>query len=334
MTQGARPFSVVYFGTPEYAVPALDALAADARFSVTLVVTQPDRRMARSSRLQPPPVKEAAERLAIPVYQPESLRTSNERAPLEDANADLFVVAAYGVIFGPKTLALPAFGCVNLHASLLPKYRGASPISAAILAGDAETGVTLMRMDRGMDTGSIIAMQSIPIGAQETTGSLTARLANVGAQLAIDAIPRWLDRELVETPQPAQNASLVRPLVKADGWIDWAGSAGSIERLIRAMQPWPRAWTTLPDGSSLQILAARIAEETELLPGHVAIVGKRVLVGAGNGTLELVTAQPAGSGPQDAYALAQGRRLYSDMILGATGAPVAPPTPMIQPAAG
>src|SRR3954452_24216084 len=176
-------YRIVYFGTPEYAVPAFDQLAADERFDVVLVVTQPDRPAGRGHKLTSPPVKKAAEQRGIRVYQPESLRSPDMRMPLVEAKADLFVVAAYGLIFGEKTLAIPSISCVNLHASILPAYRGASPVSAAILEGLSSTGVSLMVMERGLDSGPVIATESISIKPDATTGSLTAELASVGAQL-------------------------------------------------------------------------------------------------------------------------------------------------------
>jgi len=182
----SRPrIRVVFFGTPEYAVPALAALAEDPRFTVVLVVTQPDRPAGRGHALLPPPVKMEALQRGLRVYQPESLRRHSEREPLIEADADVFVVAAFGLIFGKRTLALPRMGCLNLHASLLPKYRGASPVAAAILQGDRETGVSLMLMDEGLDTGPVIATATIAIDLADTTESLTARLAGVAARMGL-----------------------------------------------------------------------------------------------------------------------------------------------------
>lgn len=330
MSSITRPIRVVYFGTPAYAVPALESIAADLRFDVALVVTQPDRPVGRGRSLQAPAVKIAAESLALPVYQPESLRATDARIPLEDASADLFVVAAYGLIFGAKTLVIPRYGCLNLHASLLPRYRGASPISAAIAEGDERTGVTLMRMDAGMDTGDIVAKREVTIAPDDTTGSLTARLATCGAELAIDAIPRWVDGEITPVPQPQEGASLVRPLVKGDGWLDWSRPAGELERHIRAMQPWPRAWTTLPDRTTLQVLQALVAPHRGQPPGYVDVSDKFVTVATGEGGLRLLRVQPAGGSMMDASSLLQGRRLRHEDRLGEQGRPERL-TPMIVP---
>jgi methionyl-tRNA formyltransferase len=315
------PISIVYFGTPAYAVPALDRLASDPRFDVRLVVTQPDRPAGRGHAVTRSAVAETADRLGLPLYQPQSLRTAVEREPLVAMGANVFVVAAYGIIFGPRALAIPRFGCLNLHASLLPKYRGASPVTAAILAGDATTGVTLMQMDAGMDTGGIVASSTIPILLDDTTGTLTERLALVSAGLVVSQLPEWVTGNVTAQPQPVAGASSVRPLVKADGWIDWREPAVSIERRIRAMQPWPRAFTTTPTGATLQILQARPEESVDGRPGYVSAAGRSLKIGCGDGALLLQRVQPAGAGAMDGAALLQGRRLADGDLLGAVNAP-------------
>lgn len=326
-----RPIRIIYFGTPAYAVPALKALVSDPQFDVALVVTQPDRPAGRGRLLQASAVKLVATELGLPVFQPESLRTAEARKPLDDIGADLFIVAAYGLIFGPKTLSIPRLGCLNLHASLLPKYRGASPISAAILSDDDVTGVTLMRMNAGMDTGDIVAMRATAVLPEDTTGSLTGRLAALGAELAVTEIPRWIEGDVIGEPQSSNDASYVRPLVKADGWINWSKPAVEIERQIRAMQPWPRAWTTLPNGATLQITRSSVVKGVDLEPGRVQVAGKDIVVSTVEGALRLCRVQPAGSGEVDGYALIQGRRLADGNVVGELGAPD-PPPPMIQPA--
>ena len=312
---------VVYFGTPEYAVPALRSLADDPRYEICLVVTQPDRPAGRGHALQEPPVKTAAREIGIPVYQPQSLRTPDLRQPLVDARAELFVVAAYGIIFGPKTLAIPRLGAINLHASLLPKYRGASPISAAILSGDDVAGVTLMEMEAGMDTGAMIAARSTPISMSDTTGTLTSRLAQVGAELLVETLQKYLAGGIAAVPQSVIGVSAVRPMTKADGWIDWSQSAGLIERQCRAMLPWPKCWTTLPDGKVMQVTGVSVAPNGVGAKGEVSIAHKRVLVACGSGILELVRVQIAGSAESDAASLINGRKLASGDLLGTSGAP-------------
>jgi methionyl-tRNA formyltransferase len=310
-------YRIVYFGTPDYAVPALEQLASDERFDVVLAVTQPDRPAGRGHKLTPPPVKVAAELLDIPVYQPESLRSPEMRMPLVEAAADLFVVAAYGMIFGEKTLAIPNIGCVNLHASILPDYRGASPISAAILEGRASTGVSLMVMERGLDAGPVIAVESIPIKPDATTGSLTVELATVGAHLVRDFLADFAAGKIIPKPQDTEAASFVRPLTKADGWIDWSKPAVEIDRHVRAMWPWPRAWTEI-DGLMLQIHQSDVVEDVSAIVGPVGSVGESQrfpVVKCGVGYLCLLRVQFPGKQVMDArVALASGQ-LRTGLVL-------------------
>lgn len=307
MTERIR---VAFFGTPGYAAPALAALAADDRFAVELVVTQPDRPAGRGKALTPPAVKIEAERLGLPLYQPSTLRDVVSRQPLVDADADLFVVAAFGLIFGEKTLAIPRIAPVNLHASLLPAYRGASPISAAILNGDAETGVSLMVMERGLDSGPVIAKRSIPIDANATTGSLTEELGRIGASLLIDEIEAFVQGKTRPVPQPDDGVTLVRSLTKADGEIDWTQSASQIERHVRAMWPWPRASARI-DSTTVQIHEASVVGGNGLQPGEVTVDGGKVRVGAGQGVLALELVQFPGKSPINGRTLANSRRLKS-----------------------
>lgn len=307
-TTPSAPIRVVFFGTPEYAVPALKFLATDDRFAVTLVVTQPDRPAGRRHRLTEPAVKIAAGTLDLHVYQPDSLKTSAARQPLADADADLFVVAAYGLIFGPRTLAIPRLGCLNLHASLLPRFRGASPISAAILAGDEETGVSLMRMERGLDTGPVYARSIVPIRPDDTTDTLTIRLAEHSVPLLNSNLPAIASGSLAATPQQGHGATLTRPMTKLDGAIDWRDSAEQIERQVRAMWSWPRAWT-LDGGQQLQIHRATASPtDSAMEPGAVCQGESSVSVTCGSGTLVLSTVQPAGGKPMDARAWIAGLR--------------------------
>jgi methionyl-tRNA formyltransferase len=286
---------IVFFGAPGYAVPTLRALAESPRFEIALVVTQPDRPAGRGRKLTAPPVKLEANRLDLPIYQPESLRAPGARQPLIDAAADLFVVAAYGLIFGEKTLAIPRLGCLNLHASLLPQYRGASPISAAILNGDRETGVTLMVMERGLDTGPTLARVAVAIDPSDTTASLTEKLAGAGAELAVTAIPAFASGELSPVPQPS-GASLVRPMVKADGQLDFTRSADALARQVRAMWPWPRAWAIL-NGETIQIHRATVTDPANGTPGTITLSEKEPVVACGVGALRLDLVQLPGGKP-------------------------------------
>jgi methionyl-tRNA formyltransferase len=286
--------SLVYFGTPEYAVASLQALVADPRYDVRLVVTQPDRQSGRGHRATPPPVKIAAAALGVQVYQPASLRSTEARRPLIEIGAEVFVVAAYGLIFGKRTLAIPPKGCVNLHASLLPRYRGASPVAAAILAGERETGVSLMQMDTGIDTGPVWAKVEEPVLPEDTTASLTQRLARAGAELVAERLWEIVRGVGAPAPQPATGATLTRMLTKADGEIDWHDDAVVIERQVRAMWPWPRAWTMV-NGQPLQVHHSRVVEAA--MDGEVGVVESLScgpVVPCGRGELSLEMVQPAG----------------------------------------
>ena len=313
---------VVFFGSPEFAVPALTALAGDDRFEVALVVTLAARGAS--------PVERAAGQLGLPVYKPATLRDAASRAPLAAAAADAFVVAAFGLIFRSKTLAIPRLGCVNVHPSLLPKYRGAVPIPAAIAAGDRETGVSLMVMDEGIDTGAVISEERAPIAENDTTKSLGSRLAQLGARQLVRDLPRWADGSLRARPQSDRGATLTRPLTKADGWMDWSRPAAELERHVRAVWPWPRAWTTV-DGTLLQIhRAAVVGAASAAAPGAVVPDRKRLLVATGNGVLELLSVEPAGRRAMSATAYLNGRRAPI-VELGQVGAPE-PQPPLVVPA--
>lgn len=314
----------VYFGSPEFAVPALQALVASPDFAVPLVVTQAAKGES--------PVEQAARQLGLPVYKPETLRDAASRAPLVAAEADLFVVAAFGLIFRQRTLDIPLLGAVNIHPSPLPRYRGASPIMAAVAAGDAQTGVSLMVMDSGIDTGAVISFEPHVVERNDTTESLGARLAELAAFQLVRDVPRWASRELVAQPQSGYGASLTRTLHKADGWIDWSRPASELERHVRAMWPWPRAWTTV-DGAPLQIHAAHVANDVVhgMAPGMVVVERKRLVVATGNGALELDQVEPAGRRAMSASAYLNGRR--TPIVSMTTGEPTPDLPPLIVPLA-
>ncbi len=312
---------IVYFGTPAFAVPPLRRLAAEPWADLVLVVTQPDRPAGRGRRIERSAVGSAADGLGLPVYQPASLRDPAARRPLADARADLFLVAAFGLIFGPKTLALPPLGCLNLHASLLPRYRGASPIPAAILSGDDRTGVTLMRMAPGLDTGPIVAGAEEPILPDDTSSSLTARLADLAARLAAETLPGYAAGALTPTPQESAGASLTRPLVKADGWLAWERPALELERRIRALWPWPRAWTTVAAATVQVHRATVVPSAVGTPPGTVLDARSSLTVACGRDALRLDTVQPAGGRAMSGRDFAAGQRLVAGARVGLTGAP-------------
>lgn len=286
--------TLVFFGTSEFAVPILRSLASDSRFTVSLVVTQPDRPAGRGQRLMPPPVKKAAQELGLPVFQPDSVRAPGSRERLEQVPADVYVVAAYGEILPKAILRLPLRGAVNVHPSLLPRYRGASPVQAAILNGDEETGITVIEMTARMDAGPILAQIRVPIGPRETAGELLARLAMLASQALPDLLERYARGEIVPMPQDETQASYTRPLRKEDARIDWGKPADEIERLVRAMQPWPRAWTMV-DGRRLIVAALDISREhSKLTPGQIQVNRDRLLVGTGTVPVILREVVPEG----------------------------------------
>ncbi|MBI2887863.1 MAG: methionyl-tRNA formyltransferase, partial [Chloroflexi bacterium] len=236
------PLRILFLGTPEYAVPSLERLVADG-YDVVRVYTRPDQPAGRSGAPTASAVKRAALRHGLSVRQPRSLRAAVELQQLRELAPDLLVVAAYGLILPQEILEIPRYKSLNVHPSLLPQHRGASPIAGALLAGDAETGVTIMLMDAGMDTGPILTQRRVAIGPADTSGSLTTRLAQVGAELLSETIPLWVGDELRPQPQDETQATYTRLLTKADGQVDWSQPAHLIARQAQAYQPWPGLYT-------------------------------------------------------------------------------------------
>ncbi|MHB1293630.1 MAG: methionyl-tRNA formyltransferase [Anaerolineae bacterium] len=308
---------VVFLGTPEFGVPVLQALLA--HHEVVAVVTQPDRVGGRGrAQLLPPPVKEVAQAHGVPVLQPERLRRDREVvARLRDLGADVFVLAAYGQIIRRKVLAIPRLGCIGVHASLLPKYRGAAPITAAILHGERETGVSLMLTDEGMDTGPVLAQRAIAIAPDDTTETLSPRLAQLGADLVIETLPAWLAGQVTPQPQDDALATYAPLIAREDSLIDWNLPAEVIDRAIRAYTPWPGAFTTL-DGLTLKVLYARPLpdEPSPAEPGRVVQAAQGIVVATGHGLLLLETVQLAGKRAMSAQDLARGQRNLVGSLLG------------------
>ncbi len=297
----------IFFGTPEIAVPSLRALATIAE--VAGVVCQPDRPSGRGLHLRAPPVKLEAERLRIPVLQPTKIRTPDFLEWLRAREADVALVLAYGRILPPAVLAAPARGCMNLHASILPRYRGAAPINWAIVQGETETGISLMQMDEGLDTGPVYIVRRTKIGSDETTGDLAVRLAELAADVVREDVPRVITGELVAMPQNPADASLAPILQKKDGRIAWEKSAAEVHDHVRGMTPWPGAFTYLA-GKMIKVLATR---RSTLAPGPaapatiVAANPEMTLVACGQGTLEIVRAQVEGKRALSARELVAGR---------------------------
>jgi methionyl-tRNA formyltransferase len=300
---------IAFLGTSTYGVPTLKACIEHNE--VVAVVTQPDRLGGRGQReLIASEVKQLAVTAGIPVLQPVRLsRDSHALAALASARCDVFVLAAYGQILRPNVLSLAPHGVLGVHASLLPRWRGAAPVAAAIRAGDAETGVTLMLTEAGLDTGPVIACEAAPIEPADTTEKLTARLAAVGATLLIRTLPRWLAGEIVPRAQGESGVTYAPELAKEDGRIDWAQDARQIERHVRAMVPWPGAFTTRPHGARLTVWEALAVDTvcTSGLPGTIMVTADEITVQTGRGSLVLLAVQPAGRRVMAASAFARGQ---------------------------
>ncbi len=298
----------LFFGTPAIAVPSLEALADVC--DVVGVVCQPDRPAGRDLSLRPPETKLAAERLGVPVHQPLKVRTDEFARWVADQRADLAVVLAYGRILTPAVLAAPRLGCVNLHASLLPAYRGAAPINWAIVRGEAETGFSLMQMDEGLDTGPVYVRRPLAIGPDETAGELFVRMGELGAAMVRDEVPRLLRGELVAEPQDGARATHAPPLSRELGLVDWSKTADEVHNLVRGLLPWPGASSPFK-GKTFKLLQTSHtsdARESGASPGSVHLLGKkRLLVACGEGWLEIVRGQLEGRKPLSAADLIAGR---------------------------
>jgi methionyl-tRNA formyltransferase len=296
---------VVFMGSPDFAVPALKALAQ--HYPVVGVVTQPDRPAGRGRTLKPPAVKEAALLLGLPVIQPEKLRQPEAMQQLSEWAPDLIVVAAFGQILRLDVLDLPKFGCINIHGSLLPRWRGAAPIQAAILEGDRETGVTIMKMDLGVDTGPILSRRYIPIHPDDTAGTLFEKLAPLGADLLLETLPRYLSGELQPQPQPAEGVTYAPMLKKEDGLLDFSQPAIGLERRVRAFDPWPGTWFPW-NNELLKVLRAHVSAEASPGMGRRLTLKGYPALGTGEGILILEEVHPAGKKPMPGKAFLAGAR--------------------------
>jgi methionyl-tRNA formyltransferase len=308
---------IVFMGTPDFSVPSLKALIETQ--NVVGVVTQPDRPAGRGQQLKSSPVKVVAEAAAIPVYQPKSLRKEAAAEPLREWNPDVIVVAAFGQILRPHVLELPPHGCLNIHASLLPRWRGASPIQHAIMAGDAESGICLMQMDVGLDTGPVFTCRATPISADDTAAALHDRLSEIGAALMRDSLDDILAGKLIAQPQNDTLSTYAPMISKENGRLDWTKSAVELDRQIRAMTPWPGAFTTW-QGSVIKILKASPGSKTTTLapPGFVLYdADERVTtVATGSGSLILETIQLAGKKAMSVADFIRGRTEFAGSQLG------------------
>src|SRR5665213_1042887 len=301
------PLRIIFMGTAELSCASLEKLCGDQRFSVVAVVTQPDKPKGRELRLAPSPVKVMAEKLKLPVLQPPTARDEKFIGALRELKPDLMVVVAYGQILPRRILDLPPHGCLNVHTSLLPKYRGAAPIQWAIANGDAETGVTIMQMDAGLDTGPVLSARRAPILPADDSRILHDRLAQAGAELLVETIPDYVAGKIPPRPQPAEGSSYAAKIKKEDGRIDWSQPAVQIWNRVRAFTPWPGAFTFLkaePKPQLLKIWKAEVVPKSGA--GGIILSADKtgLVVGCGQDALQILELQREG-----------GRRLTTEPFL-------------------
>ncbi|WP_084205769.1 methionyl-tRNA formyltransferase [Thiomicrorhabdus chilensis] len=310
---------VIFAGTPEFSVAPLQALL-DSNHDVIAIYTQPDRPAGRGRKLTASPVKQLALQHDIPVYQPNSLRDAEAQTALAELNADIMIVVAYGLILPKAVLEMPKYGCLNIHASLLPRWRGAAPIQRAIEAGDAETGVTIMQMDVGLDTGDMLYKMSTPIAAEDNAQSLHDRLSQMGSKALMETLAQLQAGQLTPEKQDETRVTYAEKLNKAEAEIDWTQPGETVLRKIQAFNPWPMAFTRFQE-QPLRVLQARIADDTAQKEanskpaGLVIDVDKNgILITTGSRPIWLTQVQPAGKKPMAAYDFAQSRQLLGQQF--------------------
>lgn len=288
-----RSVRILYMGSPEFAIPPLQVLHK-AAWNVIGVATQPDKPVGRKQILTPPPLKEAALQLGYPVYQWENLKEDNSLQEIKELAPDLIITAAYGLIVPEAVLQVPVHGCLNLHPSLLPRFRGASPIASAILHGDKETAASIMLMDRGLDTGDIVAQCRTEINREENETDLSERLSNLSAELLAGILPFWIQGKIKPIPQSEDGIVYAHKLSREDGLLDFSQSAESLSQRIRACCPWPGTYAFC-QGKKYKFIEARVVEGNNRPHGQVIRDGKRLLIACGNGLLEIIRIQlPSG----------------------------------------
>ncbi len=313
-TPHSQSTRLVFAGTPDFAAAALKALIA-AGHDIPLVLTQPDRPAGRGMKLRMSPVKELALAHGLTVAQPDNLKTGDARQPILDSQADVMVVAAYGLLLPQAVLDMPRLGCVNIHASLLPRWRGAAPIHRASEAGDTETGITLMQMDKGLDTGAMLRRTALPILDTDTTGSLHDRLAELGAREIVALLPDLEAGRVAATPQDATGATYAAKIGKEDTRLDWRLTARELDRRIRAFNPFPGAWCLL-DEAPLKIWRARPVAGHGV-PGQILDLDRQgIRLACGEGALEIVEVQKAGGKRLPVEAFLSGHELRAGQVLG------------------
>jgi methionyl-tRNA formyltransferase len=307
----------MFIGTPDFAVPALKKISADSDFEIMAVITQPDKKVGRKQILTPPAVKAEAEKLRLKILQPEKIKNITEE--IKTLKPDLIVLIAYRQIIPADILAIPQYGCINIHGSLLPKYRGASCVQAAISNGDEESGITIMKMDSGLDTGPIIKQTKIKLSAEETADSLYEKLANLGAEILPEVLKSYISGNLKPVAQDNKNASYTKELKKEDGKIDWQKNAEEIEKFIRAMDPWPGAFCQLRiNNYELRIKILKIEKEilniNKYKPGKFFIHENKLAVQCGKDALIIDTIQPEGKKPMTGKEFLHGNKVILEKI--------------------
>lgn len=315
----AAPLRVIMMGTPDFAVPTLRAIA-DAGHRVICAYSQPPRPAGRGQQVQPSPVHTAAEALGIPVRTPKTLRSAEAQADFAALDADVAVVAAYGLILPQPVLDAPRLGCVNVHGSLLPRWRGAAPLQRSILAGDAETGITIMQMDAGLDTGAMLLKEAVPITPTTTASSLHDDLAALGARMIVTALAGLAAGTLTAEPQPEDGVTYAAKLTREDGRLDWSRDAAFVERQVRALTPWPGCWFDLGTGSGTERIKVLAAEPAGEAAGAAAgtLLDGRMTVACGDGrAVRLVRVQRPGKAPVDGEAFLRGFAVPAGTVLGA-----------------
>ena len=298
---------ILFMGTPDIAAESLEALI-EAGHEICAVFTRRDKPVGRKQILTAPPVKQLAEQHGIPVYQPRTLRDGSSDDVIRELAPDIIVVVAYGCIIPPQLLHVAPYGCINLHVSLLPKYRGSAPIQWAVLNGDERTGVSIMQLDEGLDTGDVLMVEPVEIDAEETSGQLFDRVSALGAKTLVTALEKLQAGQLTPVPQQHDQASLAPPLNKDMARFDFTQDAGHIHNWVRGMNPWPVAWFE-QDGKRIKVLECRIAKVTRSAAPGTVLALKPLTIAAENGAVELLTVTPEGGKPMAGTAWAAGRRL-------------------------
>ena len=312
MTRLPTRLRLAFMGTPDFAVPSLTALL-DAGHEVACVYSQPPRPSGRGHKVQPSPVHRTALAHGLPVRTPRSLRSAEEQDSFRALGLDVAVVAAYGLILPRPILQAPRLGCVNVHGSLLPRWRGAAPIQRAVLAGDRETGITIMQMDEGLDTGAMLIAEAVPIGPDTTTAELHDRLADLGARLVVRALDRLAAGTLEPRPQPEEGVTYAAKLQREEGRLDWTATSDEISRRVRALTPWPGVWFEA-GGERIKVLAAEpVVPEAHGRPG--TLLDDRLTVACADGAVRLTRVQRAGKAPVDGSAFLRGFALPPGSVL-------------------